>query len=55
MVWACDQIVRAVKDHTTGHSTRRKEERQTEEEMGGQLKGVDRTAAERYLEEGGES
>ena len=38
-----------------GTSTRRKEERQTEEDMGGQHKGVDRTTAERYLEEGGES
>ena len=55
MVQTRDQIVRAVKDHTTGNSTRRKEERQTEEEMGGQHKGVDRTTAERYLEEGGES
>ena len=55
MVRARDQIVRADKDHTAGNSTRRKEERQTEEEMGGQYKGVDRTTAERYLEEDGES
>ena len=54
MVRARDQIVRAGKDHTAGNSTRRKEERQTEEEMGGQYKGVDRITPERYLEESGE-
>ena len=36
-------------------STMRKEERQTEEEMGGQYKLVDRIISERYLEEGRES
>ena len=36
-------------------SWRGKEERQTEEEKGGQYKGVDWTTAEQYLEEGGES
>ena len=48
------KIVRAGKDHTTGNTTRRNEERQTEEEMGGH-KGVDRITSERHLEEGGES
>ena len=55
MVRARDQIIRASKDHTAGNSTRRKEERQTEEEMGRQYIGVDRITSERYLEESGES
>ena len=55
VVQARDQIIRAGKDHTAGNSTRRKEERQTEEEMGRQYKGVDRITSERYLEESGES
>ena len=50
-----NQIVRAGKDHTAWNSTRRKEERQREEEMGGQYKGVDRITSEQYLEESGES
>ena len=35
VVRACDQIIRACKDHITENSTRRKEEMQTEEEIGG--------------------
>ena len=42
---ARDQIIRACKDHIRGNSTRRKEERQTKEEMGGQYQGVDRIGA----------
>ena len=55
VVWARYQIVRAGKDHTAENSTSRKGARQTEEEMGGQYKGVDRITSERYLEESRES
>ena len=55
VVWTRDQIIRACKDHITGNSTRRKGERQTEEEMGGQYYRLDRIGAERHLDECGES
>ena len=42
MVWPCLKIFWLSKDNPTGHSERKKKERQTEEEVGRQYQKVDR-------------
>ena len=54
VVWSCIQFIRSSQNHLARHSERRKQTRQTEEEVGRQHQGMDRPGLRQVPEGSGE-
>ena len=54
VVWSCFQFIRSGQNHLARHSERGKKTRQTEEEVGRQHQGIDRSGVRQVPEGSGE-